>query len=276
MPLTAAQLTTLKADAAAALAAAKADATAANAAVTAAQAVVTEVGTLVADTVTPPPPPPPPPPPVHHRQGDESERVHRVVVRRLAHRAVARDGMASGYGPWNTGPLVNQPTSGSFPFEQLDPGSTYTYTLTYAGGKTLTVTLLQPPPVPPPPPPPTGAAGFGQPLMAAPVGTLGQYTAAQLILHDVFLGPGLDITKWSTNFGGSTWLGSDLGALPAGYRRRRRAGTAGRPDPKACRPQGAGWPVGRAQRSLVGLCERRGGARRAGLDQEPSLGLERL
>ena len=56
---------------------------------------------------------------------------------------LARNGTASGFGPWNTGPLTGEPTTGSYAFEELDPGTTYTYTLTYSGGS-LTTELLQP------------------------------------------------------------------------------------------------------------------------------------
>jgi hypothetical protein len=55
---------------------------------------------------------------------------------------LARNGVdSSGYGPWNTGPLTNEPTSGSFLFTYLVSGDTYIFTATISGGTTLTSTL---------------------------------------------------------------------------------------------------------------------------------------
>lgn len=125
---------------------------------------------------------------------------------------LARNGTDTyGGGPWNTGPLTGQPTSGTFKFTALIPGVAYTYTLTYgsAEGQSLSTTLLQPAAPPPPPPsPPTGTAGFGQAVMAPPIGTKGQYPSSKLLWQDTFSGTTLDPTHWSPVMGGPAPVGA--------------------------------------------------------------------
>lgn len=123
---------------------------------------------------------------------------------------LARDGTDSyNGGPWDTGELSGQLTSGSFKFTYLIPGNTYKYTLTYGTGQTLTVSLLQPAIFIPPPPPPVsgGTAGFGQPVMAPPVGTRGQYPTSKLLWQEKFSGTSLDLTKWAPVMGGPSPVG---------------------------------------------------------------------
>lgn len=49
---------------------------------------------------------------------------------------IGRDGTdTTGAGPWDTGPLVDQPTEGDFAFSKLKGGDTYELTMDYAGGQ---------------------------------------------------------------------------------------------------------------------------------------------
>ena len=60
--------------------------------------------------------------------------------------AIARDGTdTNGGGPWNTGTLTDQPTSGKFKFEYLVPGDTYLFTITGAN-VSMTATVKMPAP----------------------------------------------------------------------------------------------------------------------------------
>ncbi len=66
----------------------------------------------------------------------------------------ARNGTDTrGTGPWNTGTLTGQPTSGTFTFENLAPGTAYTFTMTYGSGQTTSVTVTLAAQTSPPPPP---------------------------------------------------------------------------------------------------------------------------
>jgi hypothetical protein len=160
MPLTAAQLTTLKANQAtidkAKTALQAADITQLPGAQTtldnAVAAQDTFVGTLVADTVVTPPPTPPAAPTFTAKATGVNEAT--LSWTGVSPTMLGRNGVDTlGTGPWNTGPLTGEPASGSSKFENLVPGTTYTYTLTGADGVSLTCTLLQPAEVTPPTPP---------------------------------------------------------------------------------------------------------------------------
>ena len=92
---------------------------------------------------------------------------------------LARNGTdVTGAGTWNTGQLTNQPSSGSFTFQNLVPGETYTFTLyddkitnTGTGPLTLTAqaTTSTPPPTTTTPPPTTTTP----PVVTSPTTTNG-------------------------------------------------------------------------------------------------------
>ena len=89
---------------------------------------------------------PPPPPPVTTFTAKQTG-ANEITVSWSGVEPVelARDGTdTSNSGPWNTGPLVNQPLAGSFAFDYMIPGYIYTLTLTYGEGLTLTTTCTIP------------------------------------------------------------------------------------------------------------------------------------
>jgi len=57
------------------------------------------------------------------------------------------------------------------------------------------------------PAPVVSAAGFGQPVMAAPAGY------SNMIFHDTFSGTSLDLTKWSPSWGGNGILWNNFGKM---------------------------------------------------------------
>jgi hypothetical protein len=95
---------------------------------------------------------PPPPPMTTFTAKATSTEECTVSWTGVSPTELARNGTdANGYGPYTTGPLTGEPTSGSYAFEAIVPGDTYIYTLTYGTGQTLTVTFTQPVVVTPPP-----------------------------------------------------------------------------------------------------------------------------
>lgn len=111
--------------------------------------VYTSVYDLVPDAVSPPPPPPA----RTFTATVTGDNKCTVGWSGVSPTKLARDGVDTyGGGPWDTGTLTDQPTSGTFEFSALVPGDTYTYTMTYGTGQTMTVTMLQPVLVEPPPP----------------------------------------------------------------------------------------------------------------------------
>jgi len=124
---------------------------------------------------TPPAPVPTPPPPTPATFTAKQVGTNQIQVTwtGFSPTQIGRDGVdSSGTGAWNTGPLTGQPTSGSFTFNGLIPGDTYTITATETGGALATVAVKMsgstpaptpvpvPTPVPTPTPPPVVASGI--------------------------------------------------------------------------------------------------------------------
>ena len=116
--------------------------------------------------------PPPPPGPSTFRTSVVGSTDVTVAWGNVVPVELARNGTDSnGTGPWNTGLLAGAPSSGTFTFQHLIPGDIYTFTLTEAGGATLTTQATIPaPPPPPPPPPPTPPT---PPVVTSPTTTNG-------------------------------------------------------------------------------------------------------
>lgn len=95
-------------------------------------------------------PPPPPPPVTKTFTATASGTSALVSWSGAAPTQIGRNGKDStGGGPWNTGTLTGQPASGSFTFTLLIPGATYTFTITFADGSTMTATATVPAVAPP-------------------------------------------------------------------------------------------------------------------------------
>ncbi len=131
---------------------------------------------------------------------------------------LARSGTdANGTGPWNTGVLANAPSSGTFTFQYLIPGDTYTFTLTESNGATLTAQATIPAPTPIPTPPivtsPTTTTGHGYWLVGSDGGifTFGdaQFYGSTGALH--LNRPVVGITPTSDD--GGYWLVASDGGI---------------------------------------------------------------
>ena len=81
--------------------------------------------------VTKPKVTPPPPPSTTFTASQTGPNEVTVDWSGFSPTEIERDGTdTNGGGPWNTGTLTGQPTSGSFKFEYLVPGDTYVFTIT--------------------------------------------------------------------------------------------------------------------------------------------------